>query len=104
MKVCGPFDDADLASHILRIVPRNWQDQYELSGALIPQSVRELLEVLERIEKAYPTEKVGEGSKNVAKSNDSSKKKMVTFSDRIPKRYHTVFSLQETKWGRTYHP
>eukprot|EP00804_Cyclotella_cryptica_P013956 CCRYP_002458-RA/>CCRYP_002458-RA protein AED:0.31 eAED:0.57 QI:0/0/0/1/0/0/4/0/443 len=56
-KVCGPFDDADLASHILRMVPRNWQDQYELSGALVPQSVRELLEVLERIEKAYPTEK-----------------------------------------------
>jgi hypothetical protein len=51
--VCGPFDDADLASHILRMVPRNWQDQYELSGALVPQSVRELLEVLECIEKAY---------------------------------------------------
>eukprot|EP00804_Cyclotella_cryptica_P014600 CCRYP_012644-RA/>CCRYP_012644-RA protein AED:0.83 eAED:1.00 QI:0/-1/0/1/-1/1/1/0/341 len=62
-KVCGPFDDADLASHILRMVPRNWQDQHELSGALVPQSVRELLEVLERIEKAYPTEKVGEGPK-----------------------------------------
>jgi hypothetical protein len=40
-KVCGPFDDTDLASHILRMVPRNWQDQYELSGALVPQSVRE---------------------------------------------------------------
>eukprot|EP00804_Cyclotella_cryptica_P010649 CCRYP_005464-RA/>CCRYP_005464-RA protein AED:0.15 eAED:0.23 QI:0/0/0/1/0/0/5/0/569 len=57
IKVCGPFDDADLASHILRMVPRNWQDQYELSGALVPQSVRELLKVLERIEKACPTEK-----------------------------------------------
>eukprot|EP00804_Cyclotella_cryptica_P017393 CCRYP_016628-RA/>CCRYP_016628-RA protein AED:0.80 eAED:1.00 QI:0/-1/0/1/-1/1/1/0/122 len=68
------------------MVPRNWQDQYELSGALVPQSVRELLEVLERIEKAYPMEKVGEGPKTVAKSNDSSRKKMVSFSDRIPKK------------------
>eukprot|EP00804_Cyclotella_cryptica_P004831 CCRYP_004920-RA/>CCRYP_004920-RA protein AED:0.84 eAED:1.00 QI:0/0/0/0.5/1/1/2/0/367 len=88
-KVCGPVDDADLASHILRMVPRNWQDQYELSGALVPQSVRELLEVLERIEKAYPTKKVGEGPKTVAKSNDSSRKKMVSFSDRIPKKSRT---------------
>ena len=51
-----------------------------------PQSVRELLEVLERIEKAYPTKKVGEGPKTGAKSNDSSRKKMVSFSDRIPKK------------------
>ena len=88
-KVCGPFDDADLASHILRMVPQNLQGQYEHSGALVPQSVRELLEVLECIKKAYPTEKVGEGPKNAAKSSDSSKKKMVSFSDRIPKRCST---------------
>eukprot|EP00804_Cyclotella_cryptica_P023766 CCRYP_011157-RA/>CCRYP_011157-RA protein AED:0.71 eAED:1.00 QI:0/-1/0/1/-1/1/1/0/166 len=104
-KVCGPFDDADLASHILRMVPRNWQDQYALSGALVPQSVRELLEVLERIEKAYPTEKVGEGPKTVAKSNDSSRKKMVSFSDRIQRNVaqrSTVLSARNM--GRTYHP
>ncbi len=29
-KVVEPFDDTDLASHNLRMVPRNWQDQYEL--------------------------------------------------------------------------
>jgi hypothetical protein len=88
-KVCGTFDDEDLASHILRMVPRNWQDQYELSRALVPQSVRELLEVLERIKKAYPTNKVGEGPKNAAKSSNSSKKKMVSFSECIPKRHRT---------------
>jgi hypothetical protein len=27
-KVVGPYDDPDMASHILRMVPRNWQDQY----------------------------------------------------------------------------
>ena len=49
-KVVGPFDDPDLASHILRMVPRNWQDQYELTGSTIPQSIRELLEALKHIE------------------------------------------------------
>ncbi len=44
---------------------------------------------LNKIEKAYPTEKVGEGPKAGAKSNDSSRKKMVAFSDRIPKKRRT---------------
>ena len=30
--IIGPFDDADLASHIIRMVPRTWQDQYKLRG------------------------------------------------------------------------
>jgi len=56
-KAVQAFDDVDLASHILRMVPRQWQDQYELTGNTVPQSVRKLLEALERIEKAFPTEK-----------------------------------------------
>ena len=40
-------------------------------------------------QKDLSTEKVREGPKNAAKSNDLSKKKMVSFSDRIPKRHHT---------------
>ena len=79
----------DLASHILRMVPRNWQDQYELSGALVPQSVRELSDVLEHIEKGFPTNKVGEGTTGAAKSGDSAKRKMVSFSDRSPKKCRT---------------
>ena len=51
------FDDVDLASHILRMVPRNWQDQYKVTVGSVLQSVRKLLEALECIEKAYPTEK-----------------------------------------------
>ena len=84
-KVVGPFDDPDLASHILRMVPQNWQDQYELTGATVPQSVRELLEALEHIEQAFPTNKVGDGPKTTAKSNDSSKRKMISFDEKIPK-------------------
>ena len=41
-KVVQAFDDVDLASHILRMVPRNWQDQYELTGGTVPQSVCKL--------------------------------------------------------------
>ena len=33
-KVVQSFNDADLASHILRMVPRNWQDQYKLTGGV----------------------------------------------------------------------
>ena len=62
-KEVEPFDDADLASHILRMVPKHWQDQYELTGGTVPQSIRKLLEALERIEKAFPTEKEHEGPK-----------------------------------------
>ena len=56
---------------------------------MVPQSVRELLEVLERIEKANPANKVVDRPKGAAKSGDSSKRKMVTFSDQIPQRRHT---------------
>ena len=64
-KVVEPFNDVDLASHILRIVPRHWQDQYKLTGATVPQSVCKLLEVLERIEKAFPTDKEHEGPRQM---------------------------------------
>ena len=85
-KVVQAFDDVDLASHILRMVPRNWQDQYELTVGSVPQSVRKLVEALERIEKAYPTEKERERPKSNTDGGGSSKKRMVTFSDRIPKK------------------
>ncbi len=80
------FDDADLASHILRMVPRQWQDQYKLMGSTVPQNVQKLLEALERIKKAFPTEKERKGPKASATGGGSSKKWMVSFSDQIPKK------------------
>ena len=77
------FDDADLASHILRMVPKHWQDQYELTGSTVPQSVCKLLKVLERIKKAFPTKTEREGSKASATVGGSSKKPMVSFTDQI---------------------
>jgi len=55
-------------------------------GDNVPQSVRKLLKVLERIEKAFPTKKEHEGPKANTNGGGSSKKKMVTFSDPIPKK------------------
>ncbi len=71
------------------MVPRNWQDQYELTGATVPQSIRKLLEALERIEKVFPTDKEHEGTQASAKGGGSSKRKMVSLNDRIPKKRRT---------------
>jgi len=35
-KWVGPFNDADLASHILHMCPRTWQAQYELTKDTVP--------------------------------------------------------------------
>jgi hypothetical protein len=68
------------------MVPKHWQDQYKLTGGTVPQSVCKLLEALECIEKAFPTENECEGPKASATGGGSSKKWMVSFNDRIPKK------------------
>jgi hypothetical protein len=67
------------------MVPWNRQDQYELTGTTVLQSIRELLEALECIEQAFPTKKVGDGPKTTTKSSDSSKRKMVSFDEGFPR-------------------
>jgi hypothetical protein len=57
-------------------------------GATVPQSVCKLLEALERIEKAFPTEKECKGPKANTNRGGSSKKKIVTFSNQTPKKSH----------------
>jgi hypothetical protein len=79
-KVVKPLDDVDLVSCILRIVPRHWQDQYKLAGAMVPQSMGKLLEVLEHIEKAFLMEKKCNGKCGSAKEGRSSKKKRWSLS------------------------
>jgi hypothetical protein len=61
-KVMKPFDDVDLASHILIMAPRHWQDQYELTQVAVPQSMQKLLEGLNCIKKAFLTNKDRNGS------------------------------------------
>eukprot|EP00804_Cyclotella_cryptica_P004160 CCRYP_014541-RA/>CCRYP_014541-RA protein AED:0.42 eAED:1.00 QI:0/0/0/1/1/1/2/0/283 len=45
-----PLDDADLATHLLRMCPAKWQTQYDLTKNTTPVSTRALLLVLENIE------------------------------------------------------
>jgi len=76
-KVMEPFNDVDLASHILRMVPRHWQDQHKFTGANVPQSVHKILEVLEYIEKAFPTKKKCRGPQASAKEVVSPRNKLL---------------------------
>ncbi len=80
-KAVQSFDDPALASHILRMVPRQWQDRYELTGSTVPQSLQKLLEALELIKKAFPTEKDCKGPKTSSTGGSSSKKRLVSFND-----------------------
>jgi hypothetical protein len=45
------YDEAGLVSLLLRMCPKSWQDQYDLTQDLLPQCVRKLLGVLENVEK-----------------------------------------------------
>ncbi len=88
------FPEADLVSHVLRMCPYKWQDQYNLhekGGA--PTDMRSLLQSLEAIERVC-------GQEGSAKSNPSryekpsgSKKKGTkqpgTESSRVPKKVRT---------------
>ena len=56
-KKVGPIDYADIAGHILCMCPGTWQAQDKLKAETIPQCVRDLLDDLEKIEKAFPTER-----------------------------------------------
>ena len=44
-----PLDDADLATHLLRMCPARWQAQYDLSENTTPVSTSALLLELENI-------------------------------------------------------
>ena len=49
-KPVTPLEDADLATHLLRMCPVKWQRQYDLMNNSTPVSTRDLLLVLESIE------------------------------------------------------
>jgi uncharacterized protein YukE len=85
-KKVGPIDDADLAGHILRMCPGTWQAQYELKAETVPQCVRDLLDDLEKIEKAFPTERDQSAKKGKANPSEPNKRKMVSPNEPIPKK------------------
>ena len=52
------FPEADLASHVLRMCPHTWQDQFNLhEKGLNPMDMRSLLQCLEAIERVCTQER-----------------------------------------------
>ncbi len=47
----NPFDEADLASIILKSLPPTWLNQYNLNHTTLPKSPRQLLSDLEAIKR-----------------------------------------------------
>ena len=85
-KKVGPIDDAILAGHILCMCPGTWQAQYELKAEAVPQCICDLLDDLEKIKKAFPTERDQSAKKGKANPGKSSKMKMASFNKPIPKK------------------
>jgi hypothetical protein len=93
-KKVEPFDEAELASQLLRMCPESWQDHYNLAQETVPQDTRKLLLVLENIEKlvANDSRKSAANSAGTnAKTADTNGKRkgMNSSSDRIPKKKRT---------------
>jgi hypothetical protein len=86
------FDEAELANLLLCMCPKSWQDQYNLTQDLLPQSARKLLGVLENVEKVVPNSNakekaVKENSEIVTGKHEKVKRKGSSSEDyRIPKR------------------
>ena len=76
-----PLDDADLATHLLRMCPARWQAQYDLSENTTPVSTRALLLVLENIENNADLDPKTSSSKGA-----EGKRKMESIDSRIPKK------------------
>jgi hypothetical protein len=66
--------------------PGTWQAEYKLKAKTVPQCIRDLLEDLEKIEKAFPMEREQSVKKGKANPSDPNKRKMVSFNEPIPKK------------------
>jgi hypothetical protein len=84
-KKVGPIKDADLAGHILCMCPGTWQAQYELKAKTVPQCICDLLDDLEKIEKASAMECDQSIKKGKANPGEFGKRKMASFNEPIPK-------------------
>lgn len=81
-----PFIDVDLVNNILRMVPRQWPDSNELTGATVTQIMKKILEACKHIDKVILIDKEHKGNPRKVKTEDSSKKKMISFSKHISKK------------------
>ena len=86
------YDEAELASLLLRMCPESWQDQYNLTQDSLPQSIRKLLGVLENVEKVVANSDAKEraakesSEKATGKRKKSKRKGTGSHEDRVPKK------------------
>jgi hypothetical protein len=83
------FTEADLASHVLRICPHQWQDQYNLQEkGMTPMDMRTLLASLEAIERIGTHEKAPalSGEKASQKNNAGAKRPNTGAMLQVPKK------------------
>jgi hypothetical protein len=84
-----PFTEAELGSHVLRMCPIQWQDQYNLNRkGMVPMDLRLLLMSLEAIERVCTHEKAKlESSEKASHKGEKGKKCPGTKSTaRVPKK------------------
>jgi hypothetical protein len=84
-----PFTEADLVSHVLRMCPHQWQDQYNLQKkGMTPMDMRTLLASLEAVEHVCTHEKthVTSGEKASQKSKAGTKRPSTGATLRVPKK------------------
>jgi hypothetical protein len=79
-----PLDDADLATHLLRMCPAKWQTRYDLMENTTPVSTRSLLLVLEKVENNAELETKPSGT-NKTKGAEP-KRKMESMDSHVPKK------------------
>jgi hypothetical protein len=87
-----PFTEAELESHVLRMCPIQWQDQYNLhKNGMMLMDLRSLLTSLEAIECVCTQEKAEtESSKKASNKGENGNKRPGTkLTARIPKKVCT---------------
>jgi hypothetical protein len=85
------FTEAELGSHVLRMCPIQWQDQYNLNKkGMTPMDMHSLLTSFEAIKRIYTHKKAKlESSKKASYKGEKGKKHPGTKSTaRVPKKVH----------------
>ena len=83
-----PLDDADLATHLLRMCPAKWQTQYDLTEKTTPVNTRALLLILEKIENNAELE--AKPPTAAKPKGAEGKRKMESIDSPIPKKSKRV--------------
>ena len=85
------YDEAELAQALLRMCPMKWQDQFNLTQGIIPQSLQNTIKTLKNIEQFQESSKlpVKPNGDNGKKGSNGKKRKVSFKVKRLQKKSHT---------------